>query len=154
MKSAVTWYATHRMTCPISTQFWLVLISLRLFQFNRGRRIILTLCVPFQVSEGWTTPELRPKETLAAWENSWPHACCCRYEWKVDGFSQGNHRHPNYDLFVRSSRSPANSDNSDWAGYLLMFVRGLVPTTRLDLLSTDEADDFLSSHQLRRFSRF
>lgn len=53
--------------------------------------------------EGWTTPELRPKETLAAWENSWAHPCRCGYEWEIGGFSKGNHRHTDHDLLMRTS---------------------------------------------------
>lgn len=37
-------------------------------------------------AEGWTTPELRPKETLAAWENSWPTLIAVDTDGKLVGF--------------------------------------------------------------------
>lgn len=37
-------------------------------------------------AEGWTTPELRPKETLAAWENSWPTLVAMDTNGRLVGF--------------------------------------------------------------------
>ncbi len=37
-------------------------------------------------AEEWTTPELRPKETLEAWENSWPTLVAVDTDGKLAGF--------------------------------------------------------------------
>ena len=92
-------------------------------------------------AEGWTTPELRPKETLVAWENSWPTLVAINTDGKLVGFLRAitDTQITTYLcelLIVREFRELG-------LGRLLIDVcQGLVPTTRLDLLSTDEADDF------------
>ena len=92
-------------------------------------------------AEGWTTPELRPKEMLVAWEHSWPTLVAVDPDGKLAGFLRAitDTRVTTYLcelLVVREFRRLG-------LGRLLIDVcQGLVPTTRLDLLSTDKADDF------------
>lgn len=92
-------------------------------------------------AEGWTTPELRPRETLIAWEHSWPTLVAVDPDGKLVGFLRAitDTQITTYlceVLVVREFRRLG-------LGRLLVDVcQGLVPKTRLDLLSTDEADDF------------
>ena len=91
--------------------------------------------------EGWTTPELRPKETLAAWENSWPTLVVVNADGKLAGFLRAitDTQITTYLCEVLIAREFRQLG----LGRLLVDVcQGLVPTTRIDLLSTDEADDF------------
>ncbi len=104
-------------------------------------------------AEGWTTPELRPKETLAAWENSWPALVAMDTDEKLVGFLRAitDTQITTYLcelLVVREFRRLG-------LGKLLIDVcQGLVPTTRVDLLSTDEADDFYRAIDCADFQGF
>ncbi|MYK19564.1 GNAT family N-acetyltransferase [Candidatus Poribacteria bacterium] len=91
--------------------------------------------------EGWTTPEQRPKETLVAWENSWPTLVAVDTGGKLVGFLRAitDTQITTYLCEVLVAREFRRLG----LGRLLIDVcQGLVPTTRLDLLSTDESDDF------------
>ena len=104
-------------------------------------------------AEGWTTPELRPKETLAAWENSWPTLIAVDTDGKLVGFLRAitDTRITTYLCEVLVSREFRRIG----LGKLLIDVcQGLVPTTRLDLLSTDEADDFYRAIDCADFQGF
>ena len=104
-------------------------------------------------AEDWTTPELRPKETLAAWENSWPTLVATDTNGRLVGFLRAitDTQITTYLcelLVVREFRRLG-------LGKLLIDVcQGLVPTTRLDLLSTDEADDFYRAIDCADFQGF
>ena len=92
-------------------------------------------------AEGWTTPELRPKETLVAWENSWPTLVAVDTDGKLAGFLRAitDTQITTYLCEVLV----AHEFRCLGLGRLLIDVcQGLVPTTRLDLLSTGETDDF------------
>ena len=92
-------------------------------------------------AEGWTTPELRPKETLIAWGNSWPTLVAVNTDGKLVGFLRAI-----TDTQITTYLCEVLIDSEFrrlGLGRLLIDVcQGLVPTTRLDLLSTGEADDF------------
>ena len=103
--------------------------------------------------EGWTTPELRPKETLAAWENSWPTLVVVDTDGKLAGFLRAitDTQVTTYlcELLV------AREFRRLGLGRLLVDVcQGLVPRTRLDLLSMGEADDFYRSIDCADFQGF
>lgn len=104
-------------------------------------------------AEGWTTPELRLKETLVAWEHSWPTLVAVDTDGKLVGFLRAitDTRITTYlcELLV------AREFRRLGLGRLLIDVcQGLVPTTRLDLLSTGEADDFYRAIDCADFQGF
>lgn len=103
--------------------------------------------------EGWTTPALRPKDTLAAWENSWPTLVAVDTDGQLAGFLRAitDTRITTYlcELLVRHEFRRLG------LGRLLIDVcQSLVPTTRLDLLSTDGADDFYRAIDCADFQGF
>ena len=103
--------------------------------------------------EGWTTPELRPKETLAAWENSWPTLVAVDTDEKLAGFLRAitDTRITTYLCELLVGREFRRLG----LGRLLVDVcQGLVPRTRLDLLSTGEADDFYRAIDCADFQGF
>ena len=104
-------------------------------------------------AEGWTTPELRPKETLVAWENSWPTLVAVDTDGKLVGFLRAitDTQITTYLCEVLVAREFRRLG----LGRLLVDVcQGLVPTTRLDLLSMNEADDFYRSIDCADFQGF
>ena len=103
--------------------------------------------------EGWTTPELRPKETLEAWENSWPTLVAVDTDGKLAGFLRAitDTRITTYLCELLVGREFRRLG----LGRLLVDVcQGLVPTTRLDLLSMGEADDFYRTIDCADFQGF
>ena len=103
--------------------------------------------------EGWTTPELRPKETLVAWENSWPTLVAVDTNGKLVGFLRAitDTQITTYlcELLV------SHEFRRLGLGRLLVDVcQELVPRTRLDLLSTGEADDFYRAIDCADFQGF
>ena len=104
-------------------------------------------------AEGWTTPELRPKETLVAWEHSWPTLVVVDTDGKLVGFLRAitDTQITTYLCEVLVAREFRQLG----LGKLLIDVcQSLVPTTRLDLLSTDEADDFYRAIDCVNFQGF
>ena len=107
----------------------------------------------FSTAEGWTTPELRPKETLAAWENSWPTLVAVDTDGKLVGFLRAitDTRITTYLCELLVGREFRRLG----LGRLLVDVcQGLVPTTRLDLLSMDAADAFYRAIDCADFQGF
>ena len=103
--------------------------------------------------EGWTTPESRPKETLTAWENSWPALFAMTSDGILVGFLRAitDTQVTTYlgELLV------AQQYRGLGLGKLLVEVcQRLVPATRLDLLSTVASDDFYRSIECREFRGF
>ena len=111
-----------------------------------------TMCV-LSSAEGWTTPELRPKETLVAWKNSWPTLVAVDTDGKLAGFLRAI-----TDTQITTYLCELLVDREFrrlGLGKLLIDVcQGLVPTTRLDLLSTDEGDDFYRAIDCADFQGF
>ena len=104
-------------------------------------------------AEGWATPELRSKETLVAWENSWPTLVAVDTNGRLVGFLRAitDTQITTYLCEVLVDREFRRLG----LGKLLIDVcQGLVPTTRLDLLSTDEADDFYRAINCTDFQGF
>ena len=107
----------------------------------------------FSSAEGWTTPELRPKETLEAWENSWPTLVAVDTDGKLAGFLRAitDTRITTYLCELLVGREFRRLG----LGRLLVDVcQGLVPMTRLDLLSMGEADDFYRTIDCADFQGF
>ncbi len=140
MKSAVTWNTAHWEAPDLDSV---------LARFNIPASFLIQTWSPnyfdaicaLSSAEGWTTPELRPKETLVAWENSWPTLVAVDTDGKLAGFLRAitDTQITTYLCEVLV----ANEFRRLGVGRLLIDVcQGLVPTTRLDLLSTGEADDF------------
>ena len=75
--------------------------------------------------EGWTTPELRPTETLAAWENSWPTLVAVDTNGKLTGFLRAITDTRITTFLCELLARLTNSGDLDFAGYLLMSVRDL-----------------------------
>ena len=104
-------------------------------------------------AEGWTTPELRPKEMLVAWENSWPTLVAVDTDGRLVGFLRAitDTQITTYLCEVLVDREFRRLG----LGRLLIDVcQGLVPTTRLDLLSMGEADDFYRAINCADFQGF
>ena len=104
-------------------------------------------------AEGWTTPELRREETLLAWESSWPTLVVVDTNGKLIGFLRAitDTQITTYLCEVLVDREFRRLG----LGKLLIDVcQRLVPTTRLDLLSTDEADGFYRAINFTDFQGF
>ena len=104
-------------------------------------------------AEGWTTPELRREETLVAWENSLPTLVAVDTNGRLVGFLRAI-----TDTQITTYLCEVLVDSEFrrlGLGKLLIDVcQGLVPTTRLDLLSTDETNDFYRAINCTDFQGF
>ncbi len=103
-------------------------------------------------AEGWPTPTARPVEALVSWRNAWPTLVAIGDDGLV-GFvralTDGEVTMYIAELLV----TPA------WRGRgvgraLLDACHLLFPHTRLDLLSTQSADQFYEASGFRRFQGF
>ena len=90
--------------------------------------------------EGWTTPDLRPEETMIAWERSWP-ALVVVHDSEVIGFlrSISDFEVSTYlgEILVSTPHRGRGLGKA-----LITVCHGLVPRTRIDLLSVSGADAF------------
>lgn len=102
--------------------------------------------------EGWPTPSERPAEARSAWQHSYP-AIVAVHDEKVIGFlraiTDGTVTTYIAELLVAK----------EWRGRgigkaLIDACHELVPATRLDLLSTDQADHFYEANGFRPFQGF
>lgn len=102
--------------------------------------------------EGWPTPASRPEDALYAWQHSHP-ALVAVYNGHVIGFlraiTDGSVTTYIAELLVAK----------EWRGRgigraLVEACHELVPSTRMDLLSTDQADAFYEVNGFRRFQGF
>jgi GNAT superfamily N-acetyltransferase len=103
-------------------------------------------------AEGWPTPAARPDEALVSWRNAWPTLVILHGE-EVVGFvralTDGEVSMYIAELLVAP----------EWRGHglgraLLDACHLLFPRTRLDLLSTADADQFYEAGGFRRFQGF
>ncbi len=102
--------------------------------------------------EGWPTPGERPANVLYAWQHSHP-ALVATHDEQVVGFlraiTDGAVTTYIAELLV------AREWRSQGIGKALVDAcHTLVPATRLDLLSTDQADPFYEAHGFRQFRGF
>ena len=152
MKSAVTWNTAHRGAPDLDAVLARFNIPASLSIRAWSSNYFDAMCALSSI-EGWTTPELRPKETLVAWENSWPTLVAVDTDGKLAGFLRAitDTQVTTYlcELLV------GHEFRRFGLGRLLIGVcQGLVPKTRLDLLSTGEADDFYRSIDCADFQGF
>lgn len=152
MKSVVTWNTAHQEAPDLDSV---------LARFNIPASFLIqawspnhfdAMCALSSV-EGWMTPELKPKETLVAWENSWPTLVAVDTDGKLAGFLRAitDTQITTYLCEVLVDREFRRHG----LGRLLIDVcQSLVPTTRLDLLSTGEADDFYRAIDCADFQGF
>ena len=102
--------------------------------------------------EGWPTPEKRPNDTLTAWRNSWP-TLVLEYKQEVIGFLRAL-----TDELVTTYIAEILIA-SEWRGQgfgqaLIEVCHQLHSPARLDLLSTESADDFYEARGFRQFRGF
>ena len=152
MKSAVTWNTAHQGASDLDTVLARFNIPVSFSIQAWSSNYFDAMCTLSSV-EGWTTPELRPKETLAAWENSWPTLVAVDTDGKLAGFLRAitDTQVTTYlcELLV------AREFRRLGLGRLLVDVcQGLVPTTRLDLLSMGEVDNFYRAIDCADFQGF
>jgi predicted N-acetyltransferase YhbS len=99
--------------------------------------------------EGWPTPSERPAEALSDWQHSHP-ALVAVHDGKVIGFIRAitDGAVTTYIAELLVAR--------EWRGQgvgraLVEACHALVPATRLDLFSTDQADSFYEANGFRPF---
>jgi RimJ/RimL family protein N-acetyltransferase len=102
--------------------------------------------------EGWPTPSNRPAEALSAWQNSYP-ALVAVHQGQVIGFLRAitDRAVTTYiaELLVAAIWRGQGIGNA-----LIEACHEQVPSTRLDLLSTDLEDSFYQADGFRRFQGF
>ena len=103
-------------------------------------------------AEGWPTPTARPEEALESWRNAWATLvviCAGEIVGFVRALTDGEVTMYIAELLVAP----------EWRGRglgraLLDACHLLFPHTRLDLLSTEAADQFYEADGFRRFQGF
>ena len=143
MKSAVTWNTAHQGTPDLDAVLARFNIPMS-FSIQAWSPNYFDAMCTLSSAEGWTTPELRPKETLAAWENSWPTLVAVDTNGKLAGFLRAI-TDTQVTTYLCELLVGREFRRFGLGGLLVDVCQGLVPTTRLDLLSTGEADDFYRS---------
>ena len=102
--------------------------------------------------EGWPTPEERPGEARAAWQQSWPALVAMEGD-TVIGFvralTDGEVTTYIAELLVESRLRGVGIGRA-----LLDACHNLYPHTRQDLLSTEGSDSFYKAVEFRHFSGF
>ena len=102
--------------------------------------------------EGWPTPETRPEDTLAAWQNSWP-TLVAMDDNRLVGFlralSDGQ-----VTTYVCEFLVDPEYRGNGIGRELMEACHCLVPKTRIDLLSTVEADGFYEAYGCRSFQGY
>ena len=99
-------------------------------------------------NEGWPTAQNRPEESLAAWQNSWPTLVAIETKdviGFVRAFTDGTITMFVSDLFVASEQRGRGIGHA-----LLDACHLLYPCTRIELISTENAQSFYTSHNFRR----
>jgi ribosomal protein S18 acetylase RimI-like enzyme len=91
-------------------------------------------------AEGWPSPTERPDETLFAWQHSWPTLVAVDGE-TVVGFVRGI-TDGAITMYIAEMAVDAQQRGRGIGRALLDACHFLYPTTRLDLLSVDDAQAF------------
>ena len=91
-------------------------------------------------AEGWLSPTQRPADSLLAWQHSWP-ALVAVQDYTVVGFVRGL-TDGAITMFIAEMAVDARFRGRGIGRTLLDACHFLYPTTRLDLLSADDARDF------------
>lgn len=91
-------------------------------------------------AEGWPSPTMRPTDSLQAWQHSWPTLVAIEGSGIV-GFVRGL-TDGAISMFIAEMAVDTRHRGRGIGRALLEVCHLLYPTTRLDLLSVDEARDF------------
>jgi ribosomal protein S18 acetylase RimI-like enzyme len=91
-------------------------------------------------AEGWPSPTERPDDTLFAWQHSWPALVAIDGE-TVVGFVRGL-TDGAISIYIAEMAVDAQQRGRGIGRALLDTCHFLYPTTRLDLLSVDDAQAF------------
>src|SRR5260221_393782 len=91
-------------------------------------------------AEGWTSPTLRPDDSLLAWQHSWPGLVAVEGEMIV-GFVRGL-TDGAITMYIADMAVDVRLRGRGIGRALLDVCHSLYPTTRLDLLAADEARAF------------
>lgn len=91
-------------------------------------------------AQGWPSPIQRPAESLLAWQHSWPTLVAIEGQ-TIVGFVRGL-TDGAITMFIAEMAVDARLRGRGIGRALLDVCHFLYPTTRLDLLSVDEARDF------------
>lgn len=91
-------------------------------------------------AEGWPSPTQRPDDTLFAWQHSWPALVAVDGE-TVVGFVRGI-TDGAITMYIAEMAVDAQQRGRSIGRALLDICHFLYPTTRLDLLSVDDARNF------------
>lgn len=92
------------------------------------------------LAEGWPSPTHRPTESLLAWQHSWPALVAVEGE-PIVGFVRGL-TDGAITMFIAEMAVDARRRGRGIGRALLDACHALYPTTRLDLLSVDDARAF------------
>lgn len=98
-------------------------------------------------AEGWASPTQRPADSLLAWQHSWP-ALVAVQDGMVVGFVRGL-TDGAITMFIAEMAVDARFRSSGIGRALLDACHSLYPTTRLDLLSADDARAFYKAYGFR-----
>ncbi len=97
--------------------------------------------------EGWTTPQHRAEESLVAWQNSWPTLVVIEGE-NVIGFVRGM-TDGEVTMYIAELLVEREYRGRGLGRLLLDACHELYPRTRLDLISTEGANDFYRADGFR-----
>ena len=92
------------------------------------------------LSEGWTSPTHRVADSLRAWQNSWPALVAVEGE-VVVGFVRGL-TDGSITMYIADLLVDVRLRGRGIGRALLEVCHSLYPTTRLDLLATEDARAF------------
>lgn len=104
-------------------------------------------------AEGWTTPADRPKEARSAWRRSWPALVATDEKGEVIGFVRAL-TDGEVTTYICELLVVPDYRQKGLGSALLGVCHHLYPNTRLDLLSTESADQFYEAIGCRRFQGF
>jgi GNAT superfamily N-acetyltransferase len=91
-------------------------------------------------AEGWTSPTLRSDDSLLAWQHSWPALVAVEGEMIV-GFVRGL-TDGAITMYIAAMAVDVQLRGRGIGRALLEVCHTLYPTTRLDLLATDDGNAF------------
>ena len=104
------------------------------------------------IAEGWSTPRLRPEETLAAWRRSAP-ALVAEHDGQVVAFLRGL-TDGAVTMYVAELLVARDWRGRGFGSALLAAAHALHPSTRIDLLATDASELFYDAAGFRRFTGY
>jgi GNAT superfamily N-acetyltransferase len=103
-------------------------------------------------AEGWSTPADRPDDALVSWRNAWPTLVAIHGQ-TIIGFVRAL-TDGEVTMYIAELLVAPEWRGGGVGGALLETCHLLFPHTRLDLLSTESADQFYEASGFRRFQGF